>query len=110
MGVTFGVQVEIGELVLDGFDHGVDADLVSAAFSAELARLVELRGVPAAAALRDVDALADLPAMDCATSADRLGVALARSVHAGLSGASLVSGVSRRGNETEGHHLRRRRR
>jgi hypothetical protein len=86
MGVTpAGVQVEIGELVFDGFDHRVDADRVSAAFAVELARLVRLRGVPLAAGPREIDALAGLPALPATTAPDRLGVALARSVHAGLS-------------------------
>jgi hypothetical protein len=84
MGVTGDVHVEIGELVLDGFDRAIDADLVSAAFSAELTRLVRLRGVPIAGA--DVEALIGLPALEPTTSPERLGVALARSVHAGLSG------------------------
>jgi hypothetical protein len=82
------VRVEIGELVLNGFDHRVDADRVSAAFQAELARLVRERGVPLAAggADRTLDALAGLPALPATTSSARLGEALARAVHAGLSG------------------------
>jgi hypothetical protein len=80
-----GVRVDIGELVFDGFGHLVDPDLVSAAFSAEMERLVRLRGVPIAGAGREVDVLAGLPALPATTSPDGLGVALARSVHAGLS-------------------------
>ena len=84
MGMTGDVHVEIDELVLDGFDHAVDVDLVSAAFTAELTRLVRAEGVPRAA--RELDALAGLPPLDPAASPQRLGVTLARSVHAGLSG------------------------
>jgi hypothetical protein len=84
MGVTGDVHVEIGELVLNGFDRPVDVDLVSAAFSAELVRLVRLRGVPIAGS--DVEALTGLPALDATSSPERLGVALARSVHTGLCG------------------------
>ncbi|MCA1185404.1 MULTISPECIES: hypothetical protein [unclassified Saccharopolyspora] len=81
-----GVNVHIGELVLDGFD-GVDPDRVAVAFQAELTRLVEQRGVPLAAwGPRQVDGIADLPPLPATTSPTRLGEALARSVHAGLSG------------------------
>lgn len=80
------VRVEIGELVLDGFDR-VDPDRVLAAFQAELTRLVRKRGVPLAD--RDgaeLDELSGLPALPATTSPARLGEALARAVHAGLSG------------------------
>jgi hypothetical protein len=80
------VHLEIGELVLDGIDRRVDPDLVAAAFTAELARLVRRHGVPPAGADRDVDTVTDLPAVPASGSPDRIGVALARSVHAGLSG------------------------
>ncbi|MGP3950454.1 hypothetical protein [Streptomyces sp. 7N604] len=85
------VRVEIGELVLDGFDHRVDPDRVSVAFQAELARLVRERGVPLAAdgadrALEGLSGLPALPALPATTSPGRLGEALARAVHAGLSG------------------------
>lgn len=80
------IHVEIGELALDGF-HG-DPDLVLAAFESELARLVREFGVPLAAHGRPpaLDALTGLPPLPATVSAGRLGVALARSVHAGLSG------------------------
>ncbi|MFE2599556.1 hypothetical protein ACFXCZ_24180 [Streptomyces sp. NPDC059396] len=80
------VRVDIGELVLDGFEQ-LDPDRVSAAFQAELARLVRERGVPLAAdGGRALDALSGLPPLPATTSPGRLGEALARAVHAGLSG------------------------
>lgn len=82
------VRVEIGELALSGFDARVDPDRVSAAFQAELARLVRERGVPLAAdgESRALDVLSDLPPLPATTSPARLGEALARAVHTGLSG------------------------
>ncbi|MEV8310348.1 hypothetical protein AB0P36_24090 [Streptomyces flavidovirens] len=80
------VRVDIGELVLDGFER-LDPDRVSAAFEAELARLVRERGVPLAAdGGRALDALSGLPPLPVTTSPGRLGEALARAVHAGLAG------------------------
>ncbi|MGW1375380.1 hypothetical protein ACWD6P_14040 [Streptomyces sp. NPDC002446] len=82
-------RIDIGELVLDGFDARVDAGRVSAAFQAELARLVHERGVPLAAAdgaAVSLDGLAGLPPLPATTSPARLGEALARAVHAGLAG------------------------
>lgn len=80
------VRVEIGELVLDGFDR-LDPERVSEAFRSELARLVRERGVPLAAdGGRALDALAGLPPLPATTSPRRLGQALARAVHEGLSG------------------------
>ncbi|WP_238153736.1 hypothetical protein [Streptomyces xinghaiensis] len=82
------IRVEIGELVLDGFDARVDTDRVTAAFRAELTRLVRERGVPLASGGRDltVEALSGLPPLPRTASPARLGEALARAVHAGLSG------------------------
>jgi len=81
------VRVDIGELVLDGFDR-VDPDRVSAAFQAELTRLVTERGVPLAASGdgEAIDLLSGLPKLPRTSSQARLGEALARAVHAGLSG------------------------
>ncbi|MEU7639995.1 hypothetical protein [Streptomyces sp. NPDC039016] len=83
-------RIEIGELVLDGFDARVDPSRVSAAFQAELSRLVRERGVPLAAdgggADLALDGLAGLPALPATTHPVRLGEALARAVHAGLAG------------------------
>ncbi|MFG2195235.1 hypothetical protein [Streptomyces sp. NPDC048639] len=81
------VRVDIGELVLDGFER-IDTDRVSEEFRAELARLVRERGVPIAAdgTDRELDLLSGLPALPANASARRLGQALARSVHAGLAG------------------------
>ncbi|MEU9120279.1 hypothetical protein AB0C96_10520 [Streptomyces sp. NPDC048506] len=81
-------RIDIGELVLDGFDARVDAHRVSAAFQTELTRLVRERGVPLAADGTGValDGLAGLPPLPATTSAVRLGEALARAVHAGLAG------------------------
>jgi hypothetical protein len=85
------VRVEIGELALDGFDR-IDPDRVSAAFQAELTRLVRERGVPLAAdgADRALEALSGLPPLPATASPGRLGEALARAVHAGLSGRGEV--------------------
>jgi hypothetical protein len=80
------IRVDIGELVLDGFER-LDPDRVSAAFEAELSRLVRERGVPLAAdGGRALEALSGLPPLPRTTSPGRLGEALARAVHAGLSG------------------------
>ncbi|MFI6768303.1 hypothetical protein [Streptomyces sp. NPDC050355] len=82
-------RIDIGELVLDGFDAArVDPGRVSAAFRTELTRLVRERGVPLAADGTGValDGLAGLPPLPATTSPVRLGEALARAVHAGLAG------------------------
>lgn len=92
------VRVEIGELALEGFGH-LDADRVSAAFQRELTRLVTERGVPLAVdGDRVVDLLGGLPELPATTSPYRLGEALARAVHAGLTGHGDGTG-SRRGPE-----------
>jgi hypothetical protein len=83
MGMNRDVHVEIGSLVLDGFDRTVDVQVVSAAFTAELTRLVRARGLPVTT---DVETLTGLPPLEPAASPEGLGVALARSVHAGLCG------------------------
>lgn len=86
MGVNGDVRINVGELVLDGFDR-IDPDRVSAAFQAELIRLVRERGVPVAAdGARRFDAMTELPELPETTSPVRLGEALARAVHAGLAG------------------------
>ncbi|MGG2458230.1 hypothetical protein ACO0M4_00090 [Streptomyces sp. RGM 3693] len=76
--------------MLDGFDARVDPSRVSAAFQAELSRLVRERGVPLAAdgggAGIALDGLAGLPPLPATTHPVRLGEALARAVHAGLAG------------------------
>ncbi|MFE7317340.1 hypothetical protein ACFU7T_30205 [Streptomyces sp. NPDC057555] len=88
-------RIDIGELVLDGFDaRTVDPVRVSAAFQAELTRLVRERGVPLAAGASDssdasgltLDGLTGLPPLPATTHPVRLGEALARAVHAGLAG------------------------
>ncbi|GAA1920934.1 hypothetical protein GCM10009716_31970 [Streptomyces sodiiphilus] len=79
-----GVEVHIGELVLDGFPRA-DAGAVAGAFRAELTRLVREHGVPLAeGGDRELDLLSGLPPLPRATSSRGLGRALARSVHAGL--------------------------
>ncbi|QIK11303.1 hypothetical protein G7Z12_14125 [Streptomyces sp. ID38640] len=80
--------MDIGELVLDGFDARVDPARVSAAFTSELARLVHERGIPLAADGTGValDGLTGLPPLPATTHPVRLGEALARAVHAGLAG------------------------
>ncbi|MEU6082233.1 hypothetical protein [Streptomyces sp. NPDC047108] len=86
-GPAHTVRVDIGELVLDGFER-VDTDRVSEAFQAELTRLVRERGVPIAAdgTDRELDVVSGLPALPANASSRRLGQELARSVHAGLAG------------------------
>lgn len=80
------IRVEIAELALDGF-HG-DPERVLAVFETELARLVTERGIPLAAdgEAHTLESLDGLPPLPATTSPARLGEALARSVHAGLSG------------------------
>ncbi|MET8546444.1 hypothetical protein ABZW03_38375 [Kitasatospora sp. NPDC004799] len=85
-GTVGRIEVEIGELVLDGFAR-IDHDRLTAAFRSELTRLVEARGVPlAAGGDRALDLLSGLPPLPAGASPQRLGEALARAVHAGLSG------------------------
>jgi hypothetical protein len=93
------VRVDIGELVLDGFDARMDPERVAAAFEAELTRLVRERGVPLAAdgGGRAPEALSGLPPLPATTSPARLGEALARAVHAGLSGRGEAGPAERRG-------------
>ncbi|WP_245231764.1 hypothetical protein [Streptomyces novaecaesareae] len=80
------IEVEIGELVLDGFEP-IDHERLTTAFRTELTRLVRTRGVPlAAAGDRALDLLSGLPPLPAGSSPQRLGEALARAVHAGLSG------------------------
>ncbi|GAA3044594.1 hypothetical protein GCM10010519_78270 [Streptomyces lactacystinicus] len=89
------IEVEIGELVLDGFAH-VDHDRLTAAFRSELTRLVEARGVPlAVGGERTLDLLSGLPPLPAGASPQRLGEALARAVHAGLSGGGRPPGRGR---------------
>ncbi|MEU8915763.1 hypothetical protein [Streptomyces nigrescens] len=85
-------RIDIGELVLDGFDARVDPARVSAAFTSELARLVHERGIPLAADGTGValDGLTGLPPLPATTHPVRLGEALARAVHAGLAGRGEV--------------------
>ncbi|MFF7994342.1 hypothetical protein ACFZDG_31750 [Kitasatospora xanthocidica] len=80
------IEVEIGELVLDGFAR-IDHDRLTAAFRSELTRLVGARGVPISVdGDRALDLLSGLPPLPAGASAQRLGEALARAVHTGLSG------------------------
>ncbi|MGW3073485.1 hypothetical protein [Kitasatospora sp. NPDC001132] len=94
LGNTGRIEVEIGELVLDGFAR-IDHDRLAAAFRSELTRLVEARGVPlAVGGDRTLDVLSGLPPLPAGVSPQRLGEALARAVHSGLSGPSGRSGRS----------------
>ncbi|MFF2076567.1 hypothetical protein ACFVXG_17635 [Kitasatospora sp. NPDC058162] len=89
------IEVEIGELVLDGFAR-IDHDRLTAAFRSELTRLIEARGVPLAVdGDRALDLLSGLPPLPADTSAQRLGEALARAVHTGLSGGGRAPGRGR---------------
>ncbi|WP_370949873.1 hypothetical protein AB5J62_20330 [Amycolatopsis sp. cg5] len=74
------VTVDIGELVLTGF-AGINRDKLLAAFECELTRLVTERGVGSAAFDAEVTQAPQVPA---SASSQRLGTALARSVHSGL--------------------------
>lgn len=82
------VRIDIGELVLTGFGRSLDAERVTAAFEAELTRLVREHGVPLAAdgAGHVLDALGGLPPLPGRLTARRLGQELARAVHEGLAG------------------------
>jgi hypothetical protein len=96
------IIVDIGELVFDGLPP-TDRDLVAATFEAELTRLLaESRapyspdaplgagtGADAGAGL-DLARLTALPPLPATTSAGRLGRALARSVHAGLTAGAVA--------------------
>lgn len=82
MDVTEDIRVEIGELVLVGFGH-VKTDLLVRAFETELTRLLRESGI--ARRGLELDFVGDLPPLPRTTSARRLGEALARSVHKGLS-------------------------
>ncbi|GGR31524.1 hypothetical protein WEB32_01370 [Streptomyces netropsis] len=80
------VHVEIGELALHGFEH-VDHELLADAFRHELHRLVRDRGVPIAEDTGVcLDLVRGLPPLPATASPHRLGAALARAVHAGLTG------------------------
>ncbi|MEV7084835.1 hypothetical protein AB0O07_02835 [Streptomyces sp. NPDC093085] len=86
------VRVDIAELSLTGFGP-LDPERVSAAFEAELARLVHVHGVPLATeGGRSLDTLTALPPLPATASPRRLGEALARAVHAGLSGRGEAEG------------------
>jgi len=99
---TSAIRVDIGELVLDGFDARMDPDRVTAAFHAELTRLLRDRGVPLTTPDDGdgngtaLDTLSGLPPLPRTTSPARLGEALARAVHAGLSGRGEPSTEKRR--------------
>jgi hypothetical protein len=90
MGVTGPrrVVVEIGELVLDGFP-AADRDLVAASFRRELTRLLAgpLSGVFESTVDGSVDVAVTAAAPTPDLSSRRLGVQLARTVHATLDGA-----------------------
>ncbi|MFI6692841.1 hypothetical protein ACIBLA_13935 [Streptomyces sp. NPDC050433] len=90
------VRVEIGELALDGFGHGTDPDLVSAAFQTELNRLVQTHGVPLSedGTDRALDVLTQLAPLPRTASPARIGQALAQAVHAGLSGRGREPGAA----------------
>ncbi|MGW3175302.1 hypothetical protein [Streptomyces sp. NPDC001153] len=89
------IRIDIGELAFDGVDLTArDADRVREAFHGELDRLVRERGVPAALLAdgdRALDLLSGLPELPATGNPRRLGEALARAVHAGLSGAGAAN-------------------
>lgn len=91
MGVTGPrrVVVEIGELVLDGFP-AADRDLVAASFRRELTRLLTgpLSGVYESTMDGSVDVAVAADAPAPGLSSRRIGVQLARTVHATLDGPS----------------------
>jgi len=90
MGVTGPrrVLVEIGELVLDGFP-AADRDLVAASFRRELTRLLTgpLGGVFESTMDDSVDVSVAGSAPTPGMSSRRIGIHLARTVHATLDGA-----------------------
>ena len=77
MGVA--VRIDIDELVLHGVPPA-DRYRVAAAFERELTRLLRIHGLPGTPATPTT-----LPPLPPVTSPYRLGRALARSVHSGLS-------------------------
>ncbi|OLZ72279.1 hypothetical protein AV521_08885 [Streptomyces sp. IMTB 2501] len=85
------IRIDIGELAFEGLDLSPrDADRVRESFHGELDRLVREQGVPAALLADDgraFDFLSGLPELPATGNPRRLGEALARAVHAGLSGA-----------------------
>ncbi|MGW7529149.1 hypothetical protein [Streptomyces sp. NPDC054783] len=89
------IRIDIGELAFDGFVLTPrDAERVREAFHGELDRLVRERGVPAALLAdgdRALDLLSGLPELPATGNPRRLGEALARAVHAGLSGAGAAN-------------------
>jgi hypothetical protein len=79
--VAVNVRIEIDQLVLHGV-RPADRHRVAAAFERELTRLLRTRGLPST-----VDSeRTKLPPLPRTTSPRRLGEALARSVHSGLTG------------------------
>jgi hypothetical protein len=81
------IRVDIGELVFDGFGR-LDADRVRDSFQRELTRLLTERGIPLGLdGDRAAELLAGLPELPATNSPRRLGEALARAIHAGLSGS-----------------------
>ncbi|MFF3911945.1 hypothetical protein ACFYZB_00470 [Streptomyces sp. NPDC001852] len=90
------IRIDIGELALEGFDLSPrDTARLRESFRGELDRLVRERGVPAALLAdgdRALDLLSGLPELPATGNPRRLGEALARAVHAGLSGAGAVNG------------------
>ncbi len=79
--MAVNVRIEIDELVLHGV-RPADRHRVAAAFERELTRLLRTGGPPSM-----VDSeRAKLPPLPPTTSPRRLGEALARSVHHGLTG------------------------
>lgn len=87
------IVVEIDELVLEGV-RVADRDLLAATFRRELVRLLERRdvggGLLAGPDDREHDLVSGLPPLPATASPRALGTALARAVHAGLTGAEDV--------------------
>jgi len=81
------IEVEIGELVLDGVHVG-DRDRLAVAFRRELVRLLErpdgAGGLVAVPDDRERDVVSGPGPLPAAASPHALGAALARAVHAGL--------------------------
>ncbi|MGW2650127.1 hypothetical protein ACWC2T_35810 [Streptomyces sp. NPDC001393] len=89
------IRIDIGELALEGFDLSPrDTVRLRESFRGELDRLVRERGVPAALLAdgdRALDLLSSLPELPATGNPRRLGEALARAVHAGLSGSGAAN-------------------
>ncbi|MFF5077464.1 pentapeptide repeat-containing protein [Actinoplanes sp. NPDC000266] len=92
------IELEIGELILDGFPRA-DRDRIAAAFTRELTSLLHERGMPFTGA--DID-VRDLPPLPPTAGPRRLGRSLARAVHDSLCEAADFGGAGFSGRDFGG--------